>query len=41
VELPVNTFENVQFSKNDSEYWFWIIPVIVITGILIYLKKKN
>ncbi|MDH3855127.1 MAG: ABC transporter substrate-binding protein [Nitrosopumilus sp.] len=41
VELPVNTFENVQFSKNDSEYWIWIIPVIVIAGILIYLKKKN
>jgi peptide/nickel transport system substrate-binding protein len=41
VELPVNTFENVQFSKNDPEYWIWIIPVIVIAGILIYLKKKN
>ena len=41
VELPVNTFENVQFSKNASEYWIWIIPVIVIAGILIYLKKKN
>ncbi|MDH3696945.1 MAG: ABC transporter substrate-binding protein [Nitrosopumilus sp.] len=41
VELPVNTFENVQFSKNDSEYWIWIIPVILIAGILTYLKKKN
>jgi len=41
VELPVNTFENVQFSKNKSEYWIWIIPVIVIAVILMYLKKKN
>ena len=41
VELPVNTFENVQFSKNESEYWIWIIPVIIIAGIVIYLKKKN
>ena len=41
IELPVNTFENVQFSKNESEYWVWITPIIVITGILIYLKKKN
>ncbi|MDH3853508.1 MAG: ABC transporter substrate-binding protein [Nitrosopumilus sp.] len=41
VELPVNTFENIQFSKNDSEYWIWFIPVIVIAGIMIYLKKKN
>ena len=41
VELPVNTFENIQFSKNDSEYWIWFIPMIVIAGILIYLKKKN
>ena len=41
VELPVNTFENVQFSKNKSEYWIWIIPVILIAVILMYLKKKN
>ena len=42
VELPVNTFENIQFSKNESEYLIWIIPIIIlVTGILIYLKKKN
>lgn len=41
VELPVNTLENIQFSKNDSEYWIWFIPVIVIVGIIIYLKKRN
>ena len=41
VELPVNTFENVQFSKNESEYWIWIMPIILIIGILAYLKKRN
>ena len=41
VELPISTFENVQFSKNESEYGIWIIPIIIITGIVIYLKKKN
>ena len=42
IELPVNTSENIQFSKNESEYLIWIIPIIILViGILIYLKKKN
>ena len=42
VGLPVNTFENVQFSKNESEYWIWIIPMTMLIAVIsIYLKKKN
>lgn len=40
-ELPSNTFDNVEFSINNSSYWIWIIPLVVIVGILIYLKKRN
>jgi len=43
MELPINTFENIEFSKDDSGYLIWIavsIMAIMIFGILIYLKKK-
>jgi peptide/nickel transport system substrate-binding protein len=41
VELPINTSENVKFSESESEYIILIIPIIVIIGIIIYLKKRN
>ncbi len=40
-ELPVDTYENTEFSNNEYEYWIWIIPIIVIIGIITYLKKRN
>jgi peptide/nickel transport system substrate-binding protein len=40
-ELPVDTYENTEFSNNKYEYWIWIIPIIVIIGIITYLKKRN
>ncbi len=40
-ELPVSTYQNVEFSENSQEYWIWIIPIIVIVGIMAYLKKRN
>ena len=41
IELPIANSENIEFSTNQSNYWFWAIPIIVIIGIIIYLKKKN
>jgi len=41
VEIPVITYQNVEFSKTESEYWMWLIPVVFVFGILIYLKKRN
>lgn len=42
-ELPSATNENTEFSKNQTEYWFWIVPIIIILviGIATYLKKRN
>ncbi|MBT8242261.1 MAG: ABC transporter substrate-binding protein [Nitrosopumilus sp.] len=40
-ELPNRTFENIEFDMNDSYYWTMIIPLVIIIGILIYLKKRN
>ena len=39
IEMPVSTYQNIEFSKKESEYWMWIIPVVFVFGILIYLKK--
>ena len=41
IELPVSTYENVEFSENSQEYWAWIIPGAAIVGILAYLKRRN
>ena len=40
-ELPASTYKNIEFSENRQEYWIWVIPAIVIIGILAYLKLKN
>ena len=40
-ELPVDSQRDLEFSKNESQYWIWIIPIIVVVGIVIYLKKRN
>ncbi|MFQ5475533.1 MAG: ABC transporter substrate-binding protein [Nitrosopumilus sp.] len=40
-ELPISSSDNIEFAENKSEYEFWIIPVIIIIGIIIYLKKRN
>jgi peptide/nickel transport system substrate-binding protein len=40
-ELPHASSENIEFSTNQSNYWYWIIPIIVIIGIISYLKKRN
>jgi len=40
-ELPINSQKNIEFSKNESQYWVLLIPIIIIVGIIIYLKKRN
>ena len=39
-ELPESLSGNIEFTENKSEYWIWIIPILVIIGIVIYLKKR-
>jgi len=41
VKLPTTTYEDIEFSESKLEYGIWIIPIIIIIGILIYLKKRN
>ncbi|MFB5624280.1 MAG: ABC transporter substrate-binding protein, partial [Nitrosopumilus sp.] len=41
IELPISSYENTEFSENESTYWIWIVPIIVILGIAIYLKRRN
>jgi len=40
-ELPTSLIENIEFSENNSDYSIFIIPIIVIIGIVIYLKKRQ
>ncbi len=40
-ELPTVNSEKMEFSKNESFYEFLIIPVIIIVGVIIVLKKKQ
>ena len=40
-ELPTITNNNMEFSEDNSEYGILVIPIVVILGILIYLKKRN
>ena len=39
-ELPITIHKNTEFAKNEPSYWIWIIPIIVIVGIIIFLKKE-
>jgi len=40
-ELPKSWIENIEFSENNSDNSIFIIPIIVIIGMVIYLKKRN
>ena len=40
-KLPEKLNDSITFSENNSEYGIWIIPILIILGILIYLKKRN
>jgi len=40
-ELPINSVGDVKFIENNADYKIWIIPIIVIIGIMIYIKKRS
>ena len=40
-ELPTSTTDKIEFRENQSNYEIWIIPIIIIIGIIIYLKKRQ
>jgi len=40
-ELPTVNLEKTGISKNESYYEFLIIPIIIVVGIIIVLKKKQ
>ncbi|HJJ22387.1 MAG TPA: ABC transporter substrate-binding protein [Nitrosopumilus sp.] len=40
-ELPTSLTDNIEFTENKSEYGVWIIPILIIIGIVIYLKKRR
>ncbi|MGY5143870.1 MAG: ABC transporter substrate-binding protein [Candidatus Nitrosopumilus sp. bin_32a] len=39
--LPLPTNKGIEFSKSESEYGYWAIPIIAILVIILYLKKRN
>ena len=40
-ELPESLSGNMELTENKSEYWIWIIPILIVIGIGICLKKKR
>jgi len=40
-ELPINSVDDVKFIENNADYKIWIIPIIVIIGSIIYIKKRS
>lgn len=38
--LPASTYENIEFSESNQEYWIWIIPTVAIIGILAYMRRR-
>jgi peptide/nickel transport system substrate-binding protein len=40
-ELPTSLSDNIEFTENEPKYEVWIIPILVIIGIVIYLKKRR
>jgi len=40
-ELPSSTTNNIEFSENANDFSLWVIPIIIIIGIFVYLKKRQ
>jgi peptide/nickel transport system substrate-binding protein len=40
-ELPISVTDNIEFAENEPEYGMWIIPILVIIGMIIYFKRKR
>ncbi|QLH06432.1 ABC transporter substrate-binding protein [Nitrosopumilus ureiphilus] len=40
-ELPTSVARDMDFSENEPDFWFWVIPVGIIIGVIIILKKRH
>jgi peptide/nickel transport system substrate-binding protein len=40
-ELPTSLSDNIEFTEDKLEYEIWIIPILIIIGIIIFLKKRR
>jgi peptide/nickel transport system substrate-binding protein len=40
-ELPISVSDNIEFTENEPEYGIWVIPILVIIGMIIYFKRKR
>ncbi|MEK0319363.1 MAG: ABC transporter substrate-binding protein, partial [Nitrosopumilus sp.] len=40
-KLPTSLYDNIEFTEDKPEYGVWIIPILLIIGIVIYLKKRR
>jgi peptide/nickel transport system substrate-binding protein len=41
IELPTSNIDEIEFTENKEGNIIWIIPIIVIVGSIIYLKKRQ
>ena len=39
--LPTNVNRYTDFSESEPEFWVWIIPLVIIIGIMIILKRHH
>ena len=39
-ELPTSTSDNIEFTEKEQDYSVWIIPIAIIVGLIVVLKKK-
>ncbi len=40
-ELPTSLSDNIEFTEDKLEYEILIIPILIIIGIIIFLKKRH
>ncbi|AFS80526.1 solute binding protein-like protein [Candidatus Nitrosopumilus koreensis AR1] len=40
-ELPSISSENIEFLENETIYEIWIIPIIIVAGIAVLIKKRH
>ena len=41
IELPTSNTDIIEFSDDEYNYGIWVIPIIIIIGVVIYLKKRQ
>jgi peptide/nickel transport system substrate-binding protein len=41
MELPTSNTDGIEFTEKKDDHIIWVIPIIIIIGIIIYLKKRQ